>query len=113
MARGDAAIISRQMATAEKSTDRHRARSNSAEWKRGDSIVMVKNPEYYLKGLPYLDKVIFKFIPDPSSQLAALKAGDVDVIAYDLAPENAARLGKEISGSRCSKATPPRMSSWP
>jgi peptide/nickel transport system substrate-binding protein len=95
MARGDAAIISRQAADRLKSQPIGTGPFKLAEWKRGDSIVMVRNPEYYLKGLPYLDKVIFKFIPDPSSQLAALKAGDVDVIAYDLAPENVAALERD------------------
>jgi peptide/nickel transport system substrate-binding protein len=95
MARGDAAIVSRQTADRLKSQPIGTGPFKLAEWKRGDSIVMVRNPEYYLKGLPYLEKVVFKFIPDPSSQLAALKAGDVDVIAYDLAPENVAALERD------------------
>lgn len=95
MARGDAVIVPRQAADKLKSQPIGTGPFKLAEWKRGDSIVLVKNPAYHLKGLPYLDKVVFKFIPDPSSQLAALKAGDVDVIAYDMAPENVAALEKD------------------
>ena len=95
MARGDAVIVPRQAVDKLKSQPIGTGPFKLAEWKRGDSIVMVRNPDYYLKGLPYLDKVVFKFIPDPSSQLAALKAGDVDVIAYDMAPENVAALEKD------------------
>ncbi len=95
MARGDAVIVSRQSADKLKSEPVGTGPFRLAEWKRGDSVVMVKNPDYYRKGIPYLDKVVFKFIPDPSAQLAALRSGDVDVIAYDLAPENAPALEKD------------------
>ena len=95
MARGDAVIVPRQAVDKLKSQPVGTGPFKLAEWKRGDSIVLVKNADYHLKGVPYLDKVVFKFIPDPSSQLAALKAGDVDVIAYDMAPENVAALEKD------------------
>jgi len=95
LARGDAVIVSRQALDQLKSAPVGTGPFKFAEWKRGDSVTMVKNPEYYRKGFPYLDKVTFKFIPDPSAQLAALRAGDVDVIAYDLAPENVPALEKD------------------
>ena len=95
MARGDAVMIPRQAVDKLKSQPIGTGPFKLADWKRGDSIVMVRNPDYHIKSLPYLDKVVFKFIPDPSSQLAALKAGDVDVIAYDLSPENVAALEKD------------------
>jgi peptide/nickel transport system substrate-binding protein len=95
IARGDAVIVPRQAVDKLKSQPIGTGPFKLAEWKRGDSIVLVKNADYHLKGVPYLDKVVFKFIPDPSSQLAALKAGDVDVIAYDMAPENVAALEKD------------------
>lgn len=94
MARGDAVIVSRETAEQLKSQPIGTGPFQLSEWKRGDSVIMVRNPNFYIKGLPYLDKVIFKFIPDPSAQLAALRAGDVDVMAYDLSPENAALLEK-------------------
>jgi len=65
------------------------------DWVRGDHITLAKFDGYYRKGVPYLDKVTFKFIGDPSAQVANLKAGDVDAIAYDITPENALLLEKD------------------
>ncbi len=65
------------------------------EWVRGDRIVLVKNPEYHVKGLPRLDKVVFRFIPDPNATLAALKAGDVDASLFGLGPEHVQELQKD------------------
>jgi peptide/nickel transport system substrate-binding protein len=45
------------------------------EWVRGDHITLARFDGYYKKELPYLDRVIFKFIGDPSAQIASLKAG--------------------------------------
>jgi peptide/nickel transport system substrate-binding protein len=95
VARGDAVIVSRQAIDRLKSQPVGTGPFRFVEWKRGDSVVMVRNPDYYVKGIPYLEKVVFKFIPDPSAQLAALRAGDVDVLAYDLSPENAPMLEKD------------------
>jgi ABC-type transport system substrate-binding protein len=40
----------------------------------------VRNEQYWKKGHPYLDKVVFKVLNDPMSQVAALKAGEVDMV---------------------------------
>ncbi len=66
-----------------------------ADWKRGDSVTMVRNPEYWNPELPYLDKVTYRFIKDPSAQVAALKAGDVDLIGWLFAPELAEDIKKD------------------
>ena len=58
------------------------------EWVRGDRIVLVRNGDYHVKGLPRLDRVTFRFIPDPNAVLAALKAGDVDASMFGLGPEH-------------------------
>jgi peptide/nickel transport system substrate-binding protein len=75
-----------------------------AEWKRGDSVVMERNPNYWNPQLPYLDKVTYRFIGDPSAMAAALKTGDIDIIGWMQAPELAADFVKDkrfkvLSGS--------------
>lgn len=49
------------------------------DWKRNYSITIEKNPDYWQQGLPKLDKVIFRSIPDNSARLNALTAGDIDL----------------------------------
>ncbi len=66
-----------------------------SEWVRGDRIVLVRNKDYWQKGLPYLDKVTFRFIPDPNSAMAALKSGDVDVSGFGLGPESVDEFKKD------------------
>src|SRR6266581_1180286 len=66
-----------------------------AEWVRGDRIVLVKNPDYHVKGLPKLDKVTYRFIPDPNAALAALKAGDIDAAMFGIGPEHVPDLEKD------------------
>ncbi len=65
------------------------------EWVRGDRIVLVRSPEYHVKGLPKLDKVVYRFIPDPNATLAALKAGDADASLFGLGPEHVQDLQKD------------------
>ncbi len=62
---------------------------------RNDRIVLAKNKDYWVKGLPKLDRVVYRFIPDPNAALAALKAGDVDVSAFGIGPESVDELKKD------------------
>ena len=47
-------------------------------WARGSAITLVKWPQYRSAAAVRLAKVTFRFISDPSAQVAALLAGDVD-----------------------------------
>lgn len=49
------------------------------EWKANDTITIEKFDDYWQEGLPKLNKVIFKSIPDNSARLNALIAGDIDL----------------------------------
>ncbi|NNF65759.1 MAG: ABC transporter substrate-binding protein [Acidimicrobiia bacterium] len=45
-----------------------------------DQVRLVANPNYFKAGLPKLDGVVFRIIPDATTQLAALEQGEVDFI---------------------------------
>lgn len=53
------------------------------EWISGDRFVVVKNPNYWQKGKPYLNEIIFKFVPDHQTRFASLKSGQMSVIWMD------------------------------
>ena len=95
LARPDSIIVSKQSVDKLKTAPVGTGPFKIVEWARGNYITLAKFDDYYRKGLPYLDKVTFKFIGDPSAQIASLKAGDIDVIGYDVSPENARLLEKD------------------
>jgi peptide/nickel transport system substrate-binding protein len=55
------------------------------EWVRGDHITLSRNAEYFRadEGLPYLDRVVFKFKADKWEVLAALLSGSCDIGTHD------------------------------
>jgi peptide/nickel transport system substrate-binding protein len=68
------------------------------EWKAGQSITLLRNPNYRWgpelsanRNAPYLEKMVFKVIPDATTQLAALETGEVDAIFINQ-PEHAQKL---------------------
>ncbi|WP_116520155.1 ABC transporter substrate-binding protein [Achromobacter insuavis] len=50
------------------------------EWKRGEYIKLVRNPDYWKPGKPYLDELVFNVIPDAASRAVAFERGSVDVL---------------------------------
>src|SRR5690348_1971852 len=55
-----------------------------------DHVNYVKNPHFWKSGLPYLDAVNYKIIPDEQSRIAALKAGSID--GGVVSPDNAVAI---------------------
>ena len=49
------------------------------QWVRGSHLVLRKNPNYWRKGYPHLDRVIVKFVRDPAAISTAVETGEVDV----------------------------------
>ena len=64
------------------------------EWKRNDSITLVKNEEYWQEGLPKLDTLIFRSIPDNSARLNELMAGNID-LADGINPSDATTISSD------------------
>ena len=50
-----------------------------AEFKTNESIKLIRNPDYWKKGLPYLDAIEFTIIPNRSTAILAFAAGKFDV----------------------------------
>lgn len=56
------------------------------EWKKGQYIRLDKNEGYWKEGLPYLDRIVGRFIPDASTRAAAMENGEVHYGAYGAIP---------------------------
>jgi peptide/nickel transport system substrate-binding protein len=49
------------------------------EWRKGEYVEFVKNPDYFVKGRPYLDGLKYLIIAERGTRQAALQAGKLDV----------------------------------
>src|SRR6266576_377628 len=49
------------------------------EWRKGEFVDYVKNPDYFMKGRPYLDSLRYVIIKERGTRVAALQAGQLDV----------------------------------
>ena len=89
LAWGDAVIVSPATADTNATNPVGTGPFKFSRWVQGDHVELVKNPSYW--GTPArLDKVIFKFISDPTAAFSAMMAGDIDAFPNDPAPENLA-----------------------
>lgn len=79
---GDAVIVGPESADTNKSKPIGSGPFKFDRWVKGDRIELSA-----VDAKTALQKVIFKIIPDPSSQVAALKAGDIDAMPNLNAPE--------------------------
>ena len=61
------------------------------EWKKGQYIRLDRNPDYWKKGQPYLDRIVARFIADPSTRTAALEKGEAHFAAMGAVPFNDAK----------------------
>lgn len=46
----------------------------------GDRLALERNSDYFRDGLPGVDRVVFRFLPNPATAVSALESGDVDYI---------------------------------
>jgi peptide/nickel transport system substrate-binding protein len=65
-------------------------------WQRDSRLVVTRNPSYWQEGLPYLDEIIFRPIPDEDTRIASLEAGDVDGVQS--LRQSAIRRLRDVSG---------------
>ena len=62
----------------------------------GDRLILERNPDYFEAGVPKLAGVTFRIMPEDAAKVAALRAGDLDMI-WNLPLEAVEQLGREAS----------------
>lgn len=86
----DEAVLPKHLLENERGDAFHRSRFHHApvgsgpfkfkEWKSGSHLLLSRNEHYYAEG-PYLDEIVFKFVPDENGLLVQFQTGEIDV--YD------------------------------
>ncbi len=67
-----------------------------AAWERGSHIEVVKNTDYFKKGKPYLDRIVFQIVPDSSARMLAFERGELDFLHWYIVPyDQVAKLRKD------------------
>lgn len=52
------------------------------EYVPGNKAILVRNPDYFEEGLPYLDEVHQVYIKEYAAQVSALKTGEIDIMYF-------------------------------
>lgn len=65
-----------------------------SEFKPGEHIILKKNPDYFIEGQPYLDRIIIKHYKDITSLVLATDRGEVDMSPFMTSTRDLARLKK-------------------
>jgi peptide/nickel transport system substrate-binding protein len=69
------------------------------EWVAGSHYTLTKNPHYFRadEGLPYVDEIVFRFIgEDPNAAIAAMLAGECDILTQDVHMDDQSELLIEL-----------------
>ena len=64
------------------------------EFKPGEHVILERNPDYFIEGRPYLDRVIVKHYKDSNSLTLAADKGEVDMYPFVTNTRNIGRLKK-------------------
>ncbi len=59
-------------------------------WTQGDTVVLTANPDYW-GGAPAIDRVVFRVVPEVSTQIVELRSGGVDVL-FNIPADNFRQL---------------------
>jgi len=56
------------------------------KWDRGSQLVMTANPDYWINGVPKIENIVVRILPEMSTRVAELISGGID-IASDFGPD--------------------------
>jgi len=74
------------------------------DWQSGQSITMERNPNYFEAGKPYLDKLVFRIVPEAAAQTAMMMQGEAQVHLWP--GENPGDYDKVLAGKATQKLIP-------
>ncbi|HHY96039.1 MAG TPA: ABC transporter substrate-binding protein, partial [Firmicutes bacterium] len=60
-------------------------------WDKGQQVVLEKFGDFFIKGQPKVDQLVFKFVAEYSAAISALETGEVDAVLY-VNPVDVSRL---------------------
>ena len=52
------------------------------EWVRGQHVILERNDDFFIEGRPLLDRIVVKYIKEPSVRMLALEKGEVDYYPF-------------------------------
>ena len=52
------------------------------EWVRGRHVILERNDDFFIEGRPLLDRIVVRFIAEPSVRVLALEKGEVDYYPF-------------------------------
>jgi ABC-type transport system substrate-binding protein len=83
------------------------------QWVKGQKAVLVKNPLYFVKGLPYLDGITLQFNVGKQLEVLRWKSGAIDAIgdSSDLPPVTAESLSSDPGTAKYVEPTAPSPTS--
>ena len=59
----------------------------------GEQLVLVRNDDFFIKGRPYLDKIVYRVVKDPLTLVLMLEKGTIDYAPFSgIRPTDAARI---------------------
>ena len=91
---GDAVIVSPRSAARDVTAPIGTGPFRFVGWRRGEAVTLERNPAYWGAGA-HVQRLVFRFLADPTAAEAALKAGDVDAYPAFPAPEAMAALAHD------------------
>lgn len=49
------------------------------EWIRGEKFVLERNPYYWKEGKPYVDSMVFEYVPDDNTRMLRVESGEAQI----------------------------------
>ena len=76
------------------------------EWTLGQRIVFERNKDFYVPGVPYLDKIIFEIGQEPLVALLRLQKGEIDLAGDSMPPAKFLEVMKDPAWCEADAACP-------